>query len=114
MSKTKRIAIYGKGGIGKSTIVSNIAAAYSEDYNVLVIGCDPKADTTRTLVGRRIPTILDIVKEKKNASIEEVLFEGYGNVKCVEKWRPRAWSWMRWKRCYSCNGISGQAGNIFR
>ncbi|HML05607.1 MAG TPA: nitrogenase iron protein, partial [Methanobacterium sp.] len=40
MSKTKRIAIYGKGGIGKSTIVSNIAAAYSKDYNVLVIGCD--------------------------------------------------------------------------
>ena len=88
MSKTKRIAIYGKGGIGKSTIVSNIAAAYSEDYNVLVIGCDPKADTTRTLVGRRIPTILDIVKEKKNTSMEEVLFEGYGNVKCVESGGP--------------------------
>jgi len=63
--KTKRIAIYGKGGIGKSTIVSNIAAAYAEDCDVLVIGCDPKADTTRTLVGRRIPTILDVVREKK-------------------------------------------------
>lgn len=88
MSKTKRIAIYGKGGIGKSTIVSNIAAAYSEGYNVLVIGCDPKADTTRTLVGRRIPTILDIVKEKKNASIEDIIFEGYGNVKCVESGGP--------------------------
>ena len=88
MKKTKRIAIYGKGGIGKSTIVSNIAAAYSENYNVLVIGCDPKADTTRTLAGRRLPTILDIVKEKKNASIEEVLFEGYGNVKCVESGGP--------------------------
>ena len=88
MNKTKRIAIYGKGGIGKSTIVSNIAAAYSENYNVLVIGCDPKADTTRTLAGRRLPTILDIVKEKKKASIEEVLFEGYGNVKCVESGGP--------------------------
>ena len=88
MKKTKRIAIYGKGGIGKSTIVSNIAAAYSENYNVLVIGCDPKADTTRTLAGRRLPTILDIVKEKKNASIEEILFEGYGNVKCVESGGP--------------------------
>lgn len=44
--KTKRIAIYGKGGIGKSTIVANIAAAYAEDCDVLVIGCDPKADTT--------------------------------------------------------------------
>ncbi|MGZ7120016.1 MAG: nitrogenase iron protein, partial [Methanobacterium sp.] len=58
------------------------------DYNVLVIGCDPKADTTRTLVGKRIPTILDIVKEKKNASIEDILFEGYGNVKCVESGGP--------------------------
>ena len=88
MSKTKRIAIYGKGGIGKSTIVSNIAAAYSDDYNVLVIGCDPKADTTRTLVGRRIPTILDIVKEKKDVSIDDVLFEGYGKVRCVESGGP--------------------------
>ena len=76
MSKTKRIAIYGKGGIGKSTIVSNIAAAYSEDYNVLVIGCDPKADTTRTLVGKRIPTILDIVKEKKDASYVDIVYTG--------------------------------------
>jgi len=49
--KTKRIAIYGKGGIGKSTIVSNIAAAYAQNHKVMVIGCDLKADTTRTLVG---------------------------------------------------------------
>lgn len=88
MSKTKRIAIYGKGGIGKSTIVSNIAAAYSADYNVLVIGCDPKADTTRTLVGKRIPTILDTVKEKKDVAIDDVLFEGYGKVQCVESGGP--------------------------
>lgn len=88
MSKTKKIAIYGKGGIGKSTIVSNIAAAYSTDYNVLVIGCDPKADTTRTLVGKRIPTILDIVKAKKEACIGDVLFEGYGEVRCVESGGP--------------------------
>jgi len=86
--KTKRIAIYGKGGIGKSTIVSNIAAAYAEDCEVLVIGCDPKADTTRTLVGRRIPTILDVVREKKDASKEEILFKGYKDVKCVESGGP--------------------------
>jgi nitrogenase iron protein len=86
--KTKRIAIYGKGGIGKSTIVSNIAAAYAEDCDVLVIGCDPKADTTRTLVGRRIPTILDVVREKKDASKEEILFKGYKDVKCVESGGP--------------------------
>lgn len=88
MSKTKRIAIYGKGGIGKSTIVSNIAAAYSEDHNVLVIGCDPKADTTRTLVGKRIPTILDIVKKKKDLNKENVIFEGYNQVQCVESGGP--------------------------
>lgn len=88
MSKTKRIAIYGKGGIGKSTIVSNIAAAYSEDYNVLVIGCDPKSDTTRTLVGRRIPTILDTVKERKNVSTEDIIYQGFGEVLCVESGGP--------------------------
>ncbi len=89
MSKTKRIAIYGKGGIGKSTIVSNIAAAYAEDhFQVLVIGCDPKANTTRTLVGCRIPTILDVVREKKDAATDEILFEGYKDVKCVESGGP--------------------------
>ncbi len=88
MSKTKKIAIYGKGGIGKSTIVSNIAAAHSEDKNVLVIGCDPKSDTTRTLVGERIPTILDTLKNKKDASIDDILFQGYGDVKCVESGGP--------------------------
>lgn len=88
MSNNKRIAIYGKGGIGKSTIVSNIAAAYAEDHQVLVIGCDPKADTTRTLVGRRIPTILDIVRSKKDASREEIVFKGYKDVKCVESGGP--------------------------
>jgi nitrogenase iron protein len=88
MNKTKKIAIYGKGGIGKSTIVANIAAAHSEDKNVLVIGCDPKADTTRTLVGERIPTILDIIKNKKTATTEDILFRGYGDVKCTESGGP--------------------------
>lgn len=88
MSKTKRIAIYGKGGIGKSTIVSNMAAAYAEDHQVLVIGCDPKADTTRTLIGSRIPTILDVVREKKDVSADQIVFEGYKDVKCVESGGP--------------------------
>ncbi|MCE5215227.1 MAG: Ni-sirohydrochlorin a,c-diamide reductive cyclase ATP-dependent reductase subunit [Methanobacterium sp.] len=87
MSKTKRIAIYGKGGIGKSTIVSNIAAAYSNEHKVLVIGCDPKADTTRTLVGKRIPTILDVVR-KKDIDTEEIVYKGFNGVKCVESGGP--------------------------
>lgn len=89
MSKTKRIAIYGKGGIGKSTIVSNIAASYAENHQVLVIGCDPKADTTRTLVGSRIPTILDMLKMKKEASADEIIYIGYKEVKCVESGGPK-------------------------
>jgi Ni-sirohydrochlorin a,c-diamide reductive cyclase subunit CfbC len=88
MSETKRIAIYGKGGIGKSTIVSNIAASYSEDHQVLVIGCDPKADTTRTLLGKRIPTILDVIREKKGASADEIVFTGFNDVGCVESGGP--------------------------
>lgn len=86
--KTKRIAIYGKGGIGKSTIVSNIAAAYSDEHQVLVIGCDPKADTTRTLVGNRIPTILDIIRKKRDASTDEIVYTGFNSVKCVESGGP--------------------------
>lgn len=88
MKKARGIAIYGKGGIGKSTVVSNLAAAYSQNEKVMVIGCDPKADTTRTLVGRRIPTILDTMRENKNASGGDVLFTGYGNVICVESGGP--------------------------
>ncbi|MDP1552676.1 MAG: Ni-sirohydrochlorin a,c-diamide reductive cyclase ATP-dependent reductase subunit [Methanobacteriaceae archaeon] len=88
MSKNKKIAIYGKGGIGKSTIVSNIAAAYSENHKVIVIGCDPKADTTRTLYGKRLPTVLDVLKDKRQAQIEDVVFEGFNQVMCVESGGP--------------------------
>lgn len=84
----KRIAIYGKGGIGKSTIVSNIAAAYSEDKNVFVIGCDPKADTTRTLCGNRITTILDILKSNKDPQYDEIIFKGFSDIYCVESGGP--------------------------
>ena len=84
----KKIAIYGKGGIGKSTIVSNIAAACSEINNVLVIGCDPKADTTRTLFGKRLPTVLDVIKSNRNPVINDVIFNGFNNVKCVESGGP--------------------------
>ncbi len=82
----KKIAIYGKGGIGKSTTVSNMAAAYDND--TFVIGCDPKADTTRTLVGKRIPTILDTMRENKSPVLEDVMYDGYNNTLCVEAGGP--------------------------
>ena len=83
---TKKIAIYGKGGIGKSTTVSNIAAAFND--NTFVIGCDPKADTTRTLVGKRIPTILDTIRSNGEPELGDVLFEGFNNTLCVEAGGP--------------------------
>ena len=62
----KKIAIYGKGGIGKSTTTSNLSAALSHlGYKVMQIGCDPKADSTKNLMkGEFIDTVLDVMNEK--------------------------------------------------
>ncbi len=87
---TKHIGIYGKGGIGKSSTASNVAAACAErDHKVMLIGCDPKSDTSITLLrGRRIPTILDLVRLGKDIREEDVIFEGYAGVQCVEVGGP--------------------------
>ncbi|MGL6297776.1 MAG: Ni-sirohydrochlorin a,c-diamide reductive cyclase ATP-dependent reductase subunit [Methanobacteriaceae archaeon] len=86
----KKIAIYGKGGIGKSTTVSNLATAYaSQGKKVMVIGCDPKADTTRTICGKRLPTILDVLKENKAPNLDDIIFKGYNNVICCESGGPQ-------------------------
>lgn len=85
----KKIAIYGKGGIGKSTTVANLAAVYSnENLNCLVIGCDPKADTTRTLYGKRIPTIVNSLKENRNPTVDDLVYKGYNDIRCVESGGP--------------------------
>jgi len=88
--KPKQIAIYGKGGIGKSTTTSNISAALSvAGYRVMQIGCDPKSDSTVTLRGGEyIPTILDTLREKKNAKADELVFSGFNGVYCVEAGGP--------------------------
>ncbi len=88
--KPKQIAIYGKGGIGKSTTTSNISAALSvAGYRVMQIGCDPKSDSTVTLRGGEyIPTILDTLREKKNAKAEDLVYSGFNGVYCVEAGGP--------------------------
>jgi nitrogenase iron protein NifH len=87
----RKFCIYGKGGIGKSTIVSNMAVALAEDSKVvMVMGCDPKADATRNIVGKRIPTILDAFRNKgpDQMKLEEIVYRGFNGVYCAEAGGP--------------------------
>lgn len=88
----KRIAFYGKGGIGKSTIAANVSAAMAKSgKRVLHIGCDPKSDSTRILIKRKIPTVLQVLATKGCIdSTDEILFSGSEGVICVEAGGPEA------------------------
>ena len=91
----KVFAVYGKGGIGKSTTSSNLSAAFAQmGRRVLQIGCDPKHDSTFTLTGRLVPTVIDILKEvdfhPEELRAEDFVFEGWGGVRCVEAGGPPA------------------------
>lgn len=88
-----RIAFYGKGGIGKTTIASNISALFAKcGKTVLHIGCDPKADSTRLLLQRRVPSVLQQLQQKDRLSREDMLFTGAYGVQCVEAGGPEAGS----------------------
>lgn len=86
-----KIAVYGKGGIGKSTTISNLSVALAnKGLKVMQIGCDPKADSTTNLHdGSEINTVLDLVRERKdNFELDEMVVEGYKGILCVEAGGP--------------------------
>ncbi|MDR1509442.1 MAG: nitrogenase iron protein [Synergistaceae bacterium] len=89
--RIKQIAIYGKGGIGKSTTTSNISAALSLlGFKVMQFGCDPKSDSTNTLRGGTfIPTVLDTLRDKGGGvRVHDVVYEGFNGIYCVEAGGP--------------------------
>lgn len=91
----KVFAVYGKGGIGKSTTSSNLSAAFSKlGHRVLQIGCDPKHDSTFTLTKKLMPTVIDVLEtvefHSEELRPEDYMFEGYNGVMCVEAGGPPA------------------------
>lgn len=88
--KCRQVAIYGKGGIGKSTTTQNLAAALAGmDKAIMQIGCDPKADSTRMLIGgQRQRTVLDALRESGEVKLAEVVKTGFGGIRCVESGGP--------------------------
>jgi light-independent protochlorophyllide reductase subunit L len=95
IDKAKVFAVYGKGGIGKSTTSSNLSVAFSKlGKRVLQIGCDPKHDSTFTLTKRLVPTVIDALEEvefhAEELRTEDFVYEGYNGVLCVEAGGPPA------------------------
>ncbi len=95
IGNAKVFAIYGKGGIGKSTTSSNLSAAFSKmGKRVLQIGCDPKHDSTFTLTKKMLPTVIDVLESvdfhAEELRPEDFVFPGYNGVMCVEAGGPPA------------------------
>ena len=89
--KIRRVAFYGKGGIGKSTIASNVSALLAmQGKKVLHIGCDPKADSTRLLCKERIKTVLEVLEEKDYPERDDLVYRSESGVWCVESGGPEA------------------------
>ncbi|MVX64459.1 nitrogenase iron protein [Clostridium chromiireducens] len=87
----RQVAIYGKGGIGKSTTTQNLTAGLAElGKNIMVVGCDPKADSTRLLLGGLAQkTVLDTLREEgEDIELESIMKDGFKGIKCVESGGP--------------------------
>lgn len=86
-----KIAIYGKGGIGKSTVTANLSAAFAlMGKRVLQIGCDPKADSTINLLGgKTLEPVMNFLRDHdREPEIEDIVKEGFGGVQCIETGGP--------------------------
>jgi light-independent protochlorophyllide reductase subunit L len=95
IGNAKVFAVYGKGGIGKSTTSSNLSVAFSKlGKRVLQIGCDPKHDSTFTLTKKLMPTVIDVLESvdfhPEELRVEDFVYEGYNGVLCVEAGGPPA------------------------
>ncbi|HCG99444.1 MAG TPA: nitrogenase reductase, partial [Actinobacteria bacterium] len=89
----RQIAIYGKGGIGKSTTTQNTVVGLAEaGYKCMIVGCGPKADATRLILHAKAQTtVMDLARERgtvEDLEIDEVLLEGYKGIKCAESGGP--------------------------
>ena len=87
----RQVAIYGKGGIGKSTTTQNLTAALGEmGKQIMIVGCDPKADSTRLILGGLAQrTVLDTLREEgEDIDLDEILKSGFAGIRCVESGGP--------------------------
>jgi nitrogenase iron protein NifH len=86
----RHIAVYGKGGIGKSTTSQNMAVALGEmGKKILIIGCDPKADCSRLILHRSIDeTVLDLVRDESEVKVEDIVHVGAFGIHCIESGGP--------------------------
>ncbi|MDR2300851.1 MAG: nitrogenase iron protein [Deltaproteobacteria bacterium] len=87
----RQVAIYGKGGIGKSTTTQNLNAGLGEmGKKIMIVGCDPKADSTRLILGGLAQeTVLDTLREEgEDIDLEQVMREGFQSIRCVESGGP--------------------------